>query len=143
MSIKFDDVTKESGIEKDIPGESAGEVTTKKPLPDSIDIHDVKLIATADMYHGVLYTVAPKDFKITSDLTSDIQGFDKKYVYLWDDYSSLFKFKEDIWKKLRVMLPSKDILGQTVFKSVGDVYITTSVPSDWLREQPLSPTYVE
>ena len=97
----------------------------------------------ADLYHGYLFTVVPKKFDMHNDITPPDQGFEDKYVLLWDTYDGMFKFKEDIWKKLRVQVP-KDLLGTKIFKGPTDVYYIGVVPAEWIvGEESSSPRYVQ
>ena len=141
--LTFKNTRKLSDITKSIPGESGEQFETDALLDKSVALKDVKLQTQADLYHGTLYTVAPKNYDMSIDLTPDIQEFNHKFVYLWDDYSSLVKFSPDVWVKLKVVLPSKDLMGTRIFKTVSDVYTINSIPKTWLSEQELNPRYVE
>ena len=143
-NLTFEETKKQSDLAKEVPGESNGEIRTKTPLDNTVDVRnvDLKLSTTADLYHSILYTVVPKNFDLTQDITPDVQDFDKKWVILWDDYSALFKFKSEVWQKVKVQLPP-DILGRQVLKHIGDTYVVSIVSADWVKSQSSPPQYVE
>jgi len=138
------DLQNSSDMDKQVPLKPVEQITTHKPIENAVNINDVELTTqkTADLYHGVLYTVIPIDADLEQDITPDVQGFEKRRVLLWDDYSALFKFDETIWKKIAVQI-SKDLLGVKVFKETGDAYSMSTIPVGWAKEQSVSPRYVE
>lgn len=150
MDISFQNTKRESDLknsgdmDKQVPMKPVEQIVTNKPIDNAVDVTDVKFVAqkTADMYHGVLFTVVPVDTDLEQDITPDVQGFEKRRVFLWDDYNSLFKFDETIWMKLAVRV-DKDLVGKKVFKETGDAYSMEVIPVGWAKEQKMSPRYVE
>jgi hypothetical protein len=142
-TLTFAGVQQQSDLEKNVPM-TVEQITTNKEIKDAIDIQDM-MPKTADMYHGVLYTVVPVDTDLTQDITPDVQGFEKRRVLLWDDYNSLFKFDDSIWMKIAVKI-NKELLGNKIFKDTGDTYFIDVIPSDWVNSfkvQKTPPQYVE
>ena len=129
-TLTFAGVQQQSDLEKNVPM-TVEQITTNKEIKDAIDIKDM-MPKTADMYHGVLYTVVPVDTDLTQDITPDVQGFEKRRVLLWDDYNSLFKFDDSIWMRIAVQI-NKELIGNKLFKDVGDTYSIDVIPSDWVN----------
>jgi hypothetical protein len=123
-----------SDIEKEVPF-TVEEVTKE-------EFNDLKFDKTANLYNGILFTVIPLDVEEGSDITPKVQGFHRNKVLLWDDYSSLFKFDDTIWKKIKVKVP-KDLLGSRIFKEVSDVYSIDYIPSSWIDYNDVQPKYIE
>jgi len=148
MDISFkntkSDLQNSSDIDKQVPVKPIEQIVTNKPIENAIDVTDIKLSGqkTADLYHGVMYTVVPVDTDLEQDITPDVQGFEKHRVLLWDDYNSLFKFDESIWMKLAVQI-NKDLLGTKVFKETSDAYSMAVIPVGWAKKQKVPPRYVE
>lgn len=143
--LSFSSHDGQGDLEKQMPIESVEHVESPTPLPNAVTMPDLTLsqIKTADLYHGYLYTVVPKDFEIDSaDITPGVQDFHPRKVWLWDNYDSLFKFNTSIWQKIVVKVP-KDALGHRIFKETGDVYSIDVVPVGWSKKQPNQPQYVE
>jgi hypothetical protein len=136
-------------LEKQMPLESVEHVESPTPLPNAVQMPDLTLsqppmpLKTADLYHGYLYTVVPKEFDIdAADITPEVQDFHPRKVWLWDTYEGLFNFDESLWKKIVVKIP-REALGYQIFKETGDVYSISKVPVGWSKLQPTPPAYVE
>ena len=150
MSVKplsFSSHEGQGDLEKQMPLESVEHVESPTALPNAVTMPDLTLsqtnVKTADLYHGYLYTVVPKEFDVDAeDITPEVQDFHPRKVWLWDSYDSLFKFDESIWQKIVVKVP-KEALGQQLFKETGDVYSISKVPVGWAKLQPTPPAYVE
>lgn len=136
----------QSELEKQVPVKSVEHMESPIELPTTMDMQNLVLSpmqTTADMYHGKLFSVVPRDFNVAGqDITPDVQDFHPRKVWMWDNYDSLFKFDESIWQKVVVKVP-KDALGHRIFKEAGDVYTIDVIPVGWAEPQPNPPQYVE
>lgn len=148
MDITFGNTKTEGDMDKDVPMKLVEDVTVKKdeshPIEEDFNKGlPISFDKTADLYHGYLFTVVPKKFDMHNDITPPDQGFEDKSVLLWDTYDGMFKFKEDLWKKLRVRVP-KDLLGTRIFKGPNDTYYISVVPAEWIvGEESTPPRYVQ
>jgi hypothetical protein len=135
-----------SDLEKQVPVQSVEHVESPVELPTTMDMSDLvmsKRQVQADLYHGKLFSVVPKEFDVQKqDITPDVQDFHPRKVLLWDNYDSLFKFDESVWQKIVVLVP-RDALGHRLFKETGDVYTIDIIPVGWAQPQPNPPQYVE
>lgn len=134
MDIRFENLQGNSDMDKQVEMKPVEQIVTDEPIKNAVDVTDVQLITqkTSDLYHGILYTVVPVETDLEEDITPDVQGFEKRRVLLWDDFNSLYKFDESIWKKLVVQIP-RDLLGKKVWKEIGDVYSTKIISVGWSK----------
>jgi hypothetical protein len=148
MDITFGNTQTEGDMEKKVPMKLVEDVIVRKdeshPIEDEFNkATPIAFDKVADLYHGYLFTVVPKNFNMHNDITPPEQGFSDTTVLLWDTYDGMFKFKDDMWKKLRVQVP-KDLLGTRIFKGPTDTYNISVVPAEWIvGEESIPPRYVE
>jgi hypothetical protein len=128
----------EGDMEKDVPILSPDIVSLEEADPQAT------VVKMADLIHNKLYTVVPKQHDLATGIQPEIQHFNRKYVFLWDDYSSLNIFSDARWKKITVHLPEGLRNSRSLTKLVGDVYALPEIPSSWhIEEQPTPPRHVE
>ena len=135
-SLKLESIQKETDIEKEVPISS----------PDIVKPEDTPSLSlkTADLWRNKLYTVVPHDHDLTTGILPEDQQFSHKYVFLWDDYSSLNVFSDSRWKKVIVYLPANVKESHQFVKMVSDVYALPAIPNTWrIEEQHTPPQYVQ
>jgi hypothetical protein len=127
----------ESDIEKEVPI-LPPDIVVDENIPHNPSVK------VADLLHNKLYTVVPKDYDLASGIQPKAQHFNRKYVFLWDDYSSLNVFSDARWKKVTVYLPEGLRNSHSLVKLVGDVYALPEIPPSWhIEEQSSKPRHVE
>jgi hypothetical protein len=135
-SLKLEHIQKETDIEKDVPISP----------PDIVETEKIPFLSlkTADLWRNKLYTVVPPKHDLTTGILPEDQQFSHKYVFLWDDYSSLNAFSDSRWKKVIVYLPENIKESHQFVKMVSDVYALPAIPNTWrIEEQPTPPQYVQ
>ena len=135
-SLKLEHIQKETDIEKEVPISPPDIITPADPSSLSLK--------TADLWRNKVYTVIPKDHDLTTGIVPEDQQFSHKYIFLWDDYSSLNVFSDSRWKKVVVYLPADIKTSPQFVKMMGDVYALPEIPDTWrIEEQPTPPQYVQ
>lgn len=97
-----------------------------------------KFTKTSDIYFNRLYTVIPKDVDASLGVFPSDQGFNDKYVFLWNDYYDLYGFDDDKWKRISVVIP-QDIKYLSLHKLVGSAFILPYLSNHWQIEEVTSP----
>jgi hypothetical protein len=135
-SLNLDGIQKATDIEKEVPVASPELVKSKEPQPLSLK--------TADLWHNRVYTVVPPHHDLFAGILPKDQNFSHKYVFLWDDYSSLNVFSDTRWKKVVIYLPKGLKDSHQWIKMMSDVYALPEIPNTWrIEEQPAPPQYVQ
>ena len=138
-NLHLNSLQKATDIEKDIPIASPDIV-----VPGVLEEKEPLSLKTADLWRNKLYTVIPAQHDLSQGITPEDQRFSRKYVFLWDDYSSLNIFSDTRWRKVVIYLPKGLKDSHQLTKMMGDVYALPEVPASWrIEEQPLPPTYVQ
>lgn len=130
----------DSELEKEIPLEEPEVLTLKELEKDTQLTSSLKF---ADLYHNKLFTVVPKEHNIHLGILPEDQGFSKRHVFLWDNYSVIPQ-KFDDWKHVLVKIPKDVKHGGAMLKMVGGTYAVPCVYNTWeIEEIKTPPKFVE
>ena len=114
-----------------------------EPVLPEEELLDDKPLKEANLWRNILYTVVPKDHNLALGILPEDQQFHTKYVFLWDDYTSLVVFSDSKWDKVKVIIP-EGTKRHGLTKLPGDVYAVPTVPNTWpITLQPNRPFHVE
>ena len=103
----------------------------------------LKFTKTSDIYFNRLYTVIPKDASFEQGVFPKDQGFNDKYVFLWNDYYDLVQFNQDKWKKISVVIP-QNIKYSSLHKLVGSAFTLPYLSNTWeIQEETSAPRYAK
>lgn len=97
----------------------------------------------SDLMRNILYTVIPIDHEIKLGIFPDDQGFDKRFVILWDNFEDLIRFSEDEFKIISVTIPP-EVKYTDLRRSVGSAYTLPLIKNTWKIEVIKSlPLYIQ